>query len=393
MDSGGLYVGAGQVVGVALQGAMYRYVHLVRRRRAVVLRRHGEADSVAALVKAVGTRVPMALCVDHERCVHRVVTDGTTAEERIAKAFPGAATGSMCASLRTQSGMTGCSMMRRDEATALLHDFVAAGARVVDLRIGPWDLLALAPLLAATDEGTAPSGTRILARNGALVLERTAADPAATMFLGGDPLPAVRALAFATAWGHLVPEAARTVIHEDLVLEARSHERARLWYERTLVAGLVLILGLVAAEALLAHQVDRSRAQRDDHSKAMEELRSAVEAARQERTADDALAVAMGLSGGARLSTRAATIAASTPAHIRLDRVQVDPLLEQLEEHRPVAVGTGMVRIQGRCADAALLHAWMDSLRMLPSVAAVRLVGYRPAADDGGPVFDLELSP
>ncbi|HMQ77080.1 MAG TPA: hypothetical protein PKE21_13605 [Flavobacteriales bacterium] len=397
MDKGGPYVGAGHVLGVSVQtgtgGPVHRWVHLVRGRRAVHLRGHGEAANAQELIRQVGTRIPMALCIDHERCVHRVVPAEGSAEDQVRRAFAGANVAEVCVSLRVLEGSTGCSMMRRAEAVAIVKALADAGTRVVDLRIGPWDLLSLKALLPEGSGPGASADTWVGLRDGALVLERNAVGPDRSLDLGGDRLPAAHALAFASAWCWLFPGPGRTMMHEDLLAGARSEERARLWYERALLAGLAMILVLVAFEAGLAHRVDREKAVEDGAVQRLADLRAAVEDARAELAAGQALAEAMGAHEAGRLAARAAAIAQLTPPSIRLDRLAVDPVRGAPVQKEPLEVERGVVRIHGRCADAALLNSWMDSLRSRPHAGTVRLLGYRPATDDGGPEFELEIGP
>ena len=95
MDKGGLYIGAGHVVGVAAQAnearaMVYTYAYLQRKGEQMLLRGTGEASSIEALLKAIGTRVPIALCLDTPRCVHRVLHSTGTPEVLVAQAFPNA---------------------------------------------------------------------------------------------------------------------------------------------------------------------------------------------------------------------------------------------------------------------------------------------------------------
>ena len=395
MDKGGPYVGAGHVLGVSVQtgtgGPVHRWVHLVRGRRAVHLRGHGEAENASELIRQVGTRVPLALCVDHERCIHRVVPDEGSAEEQVGRAFAGANVSEACVSLRAKEGSTGCSMMRRGEAGAIIKSLGRCGGRGGGLRRGPWDLLALEALLPKGTDAVTASGTWVGLRDGRLALERSPSGPATSIDLEGERLPATHALAFVTAWCWLLPGPGRTMLHEDLLTGARAQERARLWYERMLLAGLGVILFLVAFEAGLAHRVDREKAVEDGAVRRLADLEVAVEQARAELVAGQALASAMGLEGGGRLAARAAAIAAHTPLPIRLDRLVVDPMRSAPEDREPLVVERGVVRIHGRCDDAALLNSWMDSLRTRPGTGTVRLLGYRPTADGGGPEFELEI--
>ncbi|MBL8001152.1 MAG: hypothetical protein JNL05_04240 [Flavobacteriales bacterium] len=396
MDQGGLYVGAGQVVGVAIgplqEDRPYTWVHLRRGRKAMHLIAHGTAATAEELLKTTGTRVPMALCIDHERCVHRAVAAEGPLHDLLPLAFPNAPVDDLCVSVRAHSGASGCSMMRRAQALELLAPFESAGARVVDLTIGPWDLLGLAPLLGSADDALTLHRSRFVRAEGSLRLERVDADGAAMIQLGPDRLPAAQALAFATAWAWAVPTEARASTHADLVLGARSQEKARLRYERLLVGALLLFVILFGGEWALQRTVAAERARTDGNVQDRVALLKAVEQERQLLQERQALAQALGVDSLRRLAVQAAAIAATVPAGIRLDRLALDPLQAPLQEREPVRIARGVALVRGTCARTELLNAWMDSLRTVRGVRGVRLLGYRLAADGGDPVFDLEIT-
>ena len=399
MDKGGLYIGAGHVVGVAAQaneaGAMvYTYAYLQRKGEQMLLRGTGEASSIEALLKAIGTRVPIALCLDTPRCVHRVLHSTGTPEDLVAQAFPNAPLTDLRVGQWRMGQGTGLSMVRASEVRQVLEELVGQGARAVSLHIGPWALLGVLPLLGDLPLERTFGQHRFRFEEGSLAdLERSTGVQQPELHIGEDRIPGAHALAFATAWSHLVPSADEIVTTDALVTDGQRQEKARRGYEGWMLGALAIMLLLLTGEQLLSrslsdrrHLLEGSGADRAALARQVEEEKALLA----ERTA---LAQSLGLNAARRSAVLAAELASTVPDGIRLERLAVDPLSGTLKEREPAVFEHDAVLLRGTCSTTAALNTWMDTLRRHAPGRTVRLLGYSTDAQHPEPVFEISLEP
>jgi Tfp pilus assembly protein PilN len=399
MDKGGLYIGAGHVVGVAVQATaagavVYTYAYLQRKGEQILLRGTGEAGSIEALLKDIGTRVPIALCLDTPRCVHRVLHSTGAPEDLVAQAFPNAPLTDLRVGQWRMGQGTGLSMVRASEVQQVLEELVGKGARAVSLHIGPWPLLGMLPLLGDLPAERTFGQHRFLFEEGALTaVERTTEPGPSELHIGEDRVPGAHALAFATAWAHLVPSADQHVTSDELVADGQRQEKARRWYEGWMLVALATLLILLTGEQLLSHSLNDRRHLLEGSGADRAALARQIaeeQAVLAERTA---LAQRLGLDTARRSAVFAAELAATVPEGIRLERLAVDPLSGTLKEREPAAFEHGKVLLRGTCSTTAVLNTWMDTLRRHAPGRTVRLLGYSTDVQHPEPVFEISLEP
>lgn len=399
MDKGGLYIGAGHVIGVAAQAAadgsmMYTYAYLQRKGEQMLLRGTGEASSIEALLKAIGTRVPIALCIDTPRCVHRVLQSTGTPEDLVAQAFPNAPLTDLRVGQWRMGQGTALSMVRASEVKQVLEELLGMGARAVSLHIGPWALLGVLPLLGDLPTERNFGQHRFRFEEGSLAaLERSTEAELPELRIGEDRIPGAHALAFATAWDHLVPSADQHITTDELVTDGQRQEKARRWYEGWMLGSLAILLLLITGEQLLSrslsdrgHLLEGSGADRAALARQVEEAKALL----MERTA---LAQSLGLNAARRAAALAAELASTVPEGIRLERLAVDPLSGTLKEREPAVFVHDEVLLRGTCSTTAVLNTWMDTLRQHAPGRKVRLLGYSTDAQHPEPVFEISLEP
>lgn len=397
MEKGGLIVGKGHVLGVAVhtvdaERIQLSYVYLQRKRDGVHVRAQGIAGSPQELAAAVGPRVPVALALDTDRCVHRVLERSGTPEELLRQAFPNAPLDELVTSLWTTGSSTGASMARRSAALDVIERLRNAGFRVVRSSVGPWGLLHLRALL---DEHQAEwrLGGYAFTMDGDAVRRIVREDQALRpLDLDGERVEAEHALAFAAAWEHLSPAAERLDAPMDELRQDQQQERARQRYEAGIVAVLLALVVVVGGERIIAAHLQHVQASLQvsvsAHTKDMEDVAALRQRVAELERLDGPLA-----DGKERLSLQAARIAASVPTGIRLERLMERPLRTPLKEKLPMEVAAGIVDVHGACADAHVLDGWMTALKQLPGITSVKLLAYAVDAEDGRPRFQLELGP
>lgn len=360
MEAGGLYIGTDQVIGVVHRGeglALW-YAHLRRKGDKVDQLAFGEAADVPALVKAVGTRVPWVVVFDGLNVVHRVVHAAGSAQDALAAAFPNAPMDQLLVSGHTSGEHHGFSMIRADRSTPVRSAMQAVGARVVDLFVGPWNLLELAPLVDATSFHQGIGGHCFILADQALVEHHRTEIPPGLRRIGDVEIAEEATLAWAAAWAYLVPSVHRVAPLGDPCAADRVQERARVRYERVLLGTAACILLLLAVDIGLRWSTDATGAAqataRDQHTAALAEV-----AALQEQVAERASLLAqLGAAQQGALAERMALLLADVPLGIRLDRVQVEPLVTPLREREPMELHAGRTLLEGTCGDAGLLNTW-----------------------------------
>lgn len=399
MERGGIIVGQGEVIGVAVhavtaEALVLAHVHLHRRKDGVHVRAQGEATDLAGLAATYGTRIPVALTMDTDRCVHRVLQRTGEPDELLRQAFPNAALDELSTSVWKAGPATGLSMARRSAVTEVVARFHALGFRVVRVSIGPWALLGLRALLGEEAEAWSSGGHSFTFDDGLLTAHaatRTTEGP--TIQLDADRIEDRHALAFAGAWAHLVPTAERQDTPLPEVVAAQREERARYRYERGLLVAAVLFVLVIGGERAVAYQLARSRSTLKSSATTQARDREALEALRANVQAMEGIGEELGLGRSDGLALQAARVAATVPSGIRLDRLVEHPLRGPLKEREPLATERGIVRVSGTCRDAGALDAWMSVLKGTAGLSTVKLLGYSIDPETSTPRFELELAP
>lgn len=399
MERGGIIVGQGEAIGVAVhavtaEAIALTHVHLHRRKDGVHLRAQGEASDIAGLASTYGTRIPVALTMDTDRCVHRVLHRTGEPDDLLRQAFPNAALDELCTSVWKAGPTTGLSMARRSAVTEVVARFHALGFRVVRVSIGPWALLGLHALLGEEAGAWSASGHTFTFADGLLTAHATTrVTEGRSIQLDADRIEDRHALAFADAWAHLVPTAERQDTPLPEVIAAQREERARYRYERGLLIAAVLFVLVIGGERAVAYQLARSRSTLKSSATTQARDRETLEALRANVQAMEGIGEELGLGRSDGLALQAAQVAATVPTGIRLDRLVEHPLRGPLKEREPLTTERGVVRVSGTCRDAGVLDAWMSVLKGTAGLSTVKLLGYSIDPETATPRFELELAP
>jgi hypothetical protein len=395
MEAGGLYIGSGHVIGVVQrsEGEPYWYVHLRRRGDRVEQLAQGEAADVAALVKAVGTRVPWVVVFDGPRVIHRLVQVKATAEEALAAAFPNAPLDQLLVSGHSTGTHHAFSMVRAEEVAPIRSAMQAAGARLVDLSVGPWCLLELHPLVDPEAYGDGIGGHCFTLEDRSLVAHHRVELPPGVRQIGDTEVAEEAVLAWAAAWAYLVPSAQRVQPLGTPCAADRAQERARVWYERVLLGAAALIMLLLGLDIGLRQATQATGAAqaavRTAHAAAMKE----VGALEQQVAEREALLAQLGNARQGALAARMALVLADVPRGIRLDRVQVEPLVAPLRDREPMDIHQGRTVLEGTCGDPALLSQWVNALQHTQQAGTVRMTGYGVETGGTHPRFQITVEP
>lgn len=393
MERGGILVGTGQVVGLSIHGdgQPLHYVHLQSARGSVRLLGHGTVSTFEELARAIGTRVPLSVVWDGPRCVHRVIARTGNAGDMLASAFPNAPMGELHFSGWTFGSTMGLSMMRREHAAPSLNTLRGRGFRAVDAWVGPWGLLALRELRQDNSTTWGCNGHLFSFTETGLTDLKPRTHEGVSIDLGGEELPESHALAWSAAWEHLVPSASRLPWDEGWLLADRLEERARVRYERGLIALAAILILLFGVERILHAQVESRGNMNGGSSEERAALRHELEEVRRTITAREQLVAELGLEATRSLADRAAALLSEVPIGILLDRLEVDPLSIPLRERERMSTLRGVVRISGSCANELVLNQWMVRLRSTKGVRDVRLTAYVTDPNEEHPSFELEL--
>ncbi len=392
MERGGLIVGTDQVLGVVVDGSgPLHFVLLRRTARQVELLAQGTADDAGALAARCGTRVPVALALAGPRCIHRVTNATGDPVQRIGAAFPHAPLDQLFLDGRTEGAGTGVSMVRRDQVAAATEELRTHGFRIVHRTVGPWPLLGLRTLLAPDSSEWQCGEHRFRFQGADLVAHDRDVDHYATdnVEIGSDLIPRTHALAWAAAWDHLVPGPQRLPEQDNDLAHDRRQEKARIWYERTLVAAVLLLLVLLGADQTFRHLAGPQATAGQQHRAAW----LAVDSLRQLVADRRALVAGLADPSDGGLALRAARLVAEVPAGIELDRLWADPLQAPLREREEPQVRKGTTLVEGTCTDAVVLNTWVRSLHQRPGISGVRLVSLTPGERDARPRFTLQMDP
>ena len=393
MEAGGLYIGSGHVIGVVLrgEGEPLWYAHLRRRGDKVEQLAQGEAADVSALVKAVGTRVPWALVFDGPRVIHRVVQVSAQAEDALATAFPNAPLDQLLVSGHSSGEHHGFSMIRVEEMNPVRSTMQAAGARVVDLSVGPWSLLELLSVVDAEAFRLGICGHCFTVEGNALVEHHRVELPPGLRQIGDAEVAEEAVLAWAAAWAYLVPSEQRVKPLGDPCAADRIQERARVWYERVLLgaaACILLLLGLDIGLRQATHATGAAQAgARAAHASALVE----VGALQQQLAEREALLAQLGSAQQGALAERMALLLADVPRGIRLDRLHVEPLTAPLRDREPLELLVGRTLLEGTCGDPGLLNRWVDDLQRAQPSGTVRMTAYGVAPGETQPRFQITV--
>jgi hypothetical protein len=208
--------------------------------------------------------------------------------------------------------------------------------------------------------------------------------------IGDDTLPGTHALAFATAWEHLVPAPQRLATCTATTAMDRREEQARVRYETGLAVLVVLLLGMLGTDMLVRARLDRTAA-RSTYSanERITELGS-VERLRAHVGNLELLSAQLGIDQGERFASRTKRVLEHVPNDIRLDRITLDPLATLREKEVPLAT-EGLLRISGSCTNGESLHQWMIHLSGLVGVSEVHLEQYGFEERSGRSIFLIEL--
>lgn len=392
MERGGLLVGPGNVVGIALTtgDAPMTWVHLRRHGDHVSVKGHGTASDAHDLKKQVGTRMPLAVALDGSGCVNRVMPHHANASDVLQAAFPGAQAEHLLFSAWAAEGAVGASMMRRQQCALLLDPLRQSGFRIVHRSLGPWGLLALRETN-GSPESTWTVGEHEFRFNekGDLETYERRASARDDLSLGDERIPATHALACSAAWEHLVPHAARVVTDSSDLDADRMEERARVRYERLMLALCAWLVLLLAGDALLRSQAPMALDHGTGASAAP--VKAELLAVREAIAAREAIATELGLARPRRTATHLQSLLNEVPTGILLDRLQWEPLEAPLRAEDAARFRHGAAHVTGTCSDAAVLQHWMTALRAAAGVRDVRLQGYAQNPGLVRPVFQLEL--
>ena len=397
MEGGGLLVGAGTVNGVAVMGTPdapeLPYVRLQRQGREVRILEHGIADSLDALHKALGTRVPLAVVLHTPRAVHRVMqVTGEDMEMALRRTFPNAPLEQLHVSAWREGKGAGASIMRREHAAPFLDGLRQRGFRCVQFDVGPWGLLNVRRM-AAEDGGTWKCQGQTFTFEGPDLLSHALeAGPGSDITLGAEIIPATHALAFAAAWESLLPSLSRYGALDLAVVTDRSEEKARIWYERLLLGSLFVLLALLGSERLLHEKVSREQATLQVNAAEQAKVRNDLSNLRSEVEAREGLVQQLGLGKERRIADRTGRILRTVPKEVLLDRLSIDPLTGPLRERDRVNTTLGLVRLEGTCTDAVVLNDWMEQLRLTAAIQQVRLVSFATEATGQRPTFIIEIT-
>ncbi|MBL7955932.1 MAG: hypothetical protein JNJ91_12905 [Flavobacteriales bacterium] len=395
MEGGTTLILHGEVVGLSIttdgERPVLHYVRLKRTRREVRIVAMGEAEDVAALKKACGTRAPVALVVHTARALHRVVPAQGDLVTLLAQGFPGAPLEQLLASGWRHGNAAGLSMMRRSAMAVMNDELRAAGYRIVARSIGPWGLLHLAPLLGKNGEEVSIGRHRFQLEAGSLTGYLEEDTTALAVEIGDDRIPDTHLLAYAAAWEQLVPTAQRLQLADDGIRQDQREERMRLWYERGLVAVAVVLLLMLGTHVLVEADLRTANAASGASQGERQAISERIEGLRAEVSTRTELATQLGLGRKELLAARAMRILGDVPSGILLDRVSIDPLRAGLRERERPAVDVQRIRVIGTCTDGQVLNAWMHEIRQLPGVRNVQLSGYVTDARTPRPTFTLDL--
>ncbi|MBL7982297.1 MAG: hypothetical protein JNL52_10875 [Flavobacteriales bacterium] len=391
MEKGGLLVGNDQVLGVAFSSSgSFQFVHLHRTRREVRLLRMGNAADANDLARQCGTRVPVALALDGPRTVHRVVPTAGSVQSMLTSAFPHAPLDQLLVDGRTFGSGTGLSMLRAADAHGTLAELRGGGFRIVHLSIGPWHLLPLRELLSDPADPWPCAGHRFQLSGPDLLTHARDTDSSASVVLGGDTLPSDTVPAYAVAWDHLVPGTHRSLFPEQGLSADRQQERARIWYERGLMAVVAVLLFLLGTD-----QVLRSMAgpQPFTDARALQLAEHAVDSLQDQLTEQRQLLAGTMLAEDRSPVRQLAALVTHVPASIELDRAWASPLLAPLREREEPRLDHGRIRVEGRCDDPKVLNGWMQHLRGRYPGRDVQLVALVPGERGSRPQFTLVIAP
>lgn len=395
MEGGTTLIMSAEVVGVSVQEdaehPAYHYVRLRRMRGEIRTLATGTAKDAVELKRCCGTRAPLALNIDTPRCLHRVAPGHGELATTLAQAFPGVHLEQLTASGWQQGRSQGVSMMRRAATDVIGNALRGQGFRIVNLSIGPWGVLQLRSLLGDRHSDGNIANHRFQMEEEHLVAYASSATSEGVITLGEDELPQSHLAAFAAAWEHLVPPTARLALADPLVQRDQREERARLWYERGLLALVLVLLGMIGADAALGEHVRRTTGGTEHASYERGQLNATIEHLRRTLTEQEALVDQLGMGKERQFAIRAMRVLHDVPPGILLDRVNLDPLTAVLREREHATVIHDRIRMTGTCSDGQVLNGWMETLRGTAGVRSVTLAAYTIDVRTQRPTFTLLL--
>jgi|GEM_PF-6403630 len=388
------------------------FCRLERRGDTVRVSQQGRGlGALPALLSALGPEpLPVALVLSGRGVLLRTLPgqdpdQAQPARDVLANVLPGVNLADFYLHYEPGPEVTHAALVRKAVVDALVTDFLAAGLWVVALQFGPYGLETLLPYLSESAKHTPQlvAGEFVVHLNAAreriaaVDHQPGAADTAPPFVLGDETVPAALGLPYAAALVALTRSAVDLSPHLPIpaVAALRAEWDQRRWFMglRLAVPLVILVLLLVnflASQHLLAEQ-DRLSVRAGSNQQVLAQLQALQRADRLRHS----FLTSTGWGQPSWNSLCADRLAASMPAGLNLQLLEVSPRASTAGGTRPVLFENGRVLVRGQCRDAQRLNQWLQQITRLPWVEAVREqnFAYDYAGGEGTFTFTLVIRP
>ncbi len=386
-------IGTNELVGVQAEAAAdgsvrFGWVHVRKDRKGVHIVRQGVAESAKALAKEVGARYPLALVHLSDRLLVRSSAEPFQAERDLQKWLPNARAEDLLVDSFTAESVPLVCVARSEPVSELLRAITEAGLRPISLRIGPWVAFVMREHWTTTGAygpwrfDRAPDGSWTVLHN---------PDADEPLNFGGQHVGSTSVLALAACWQHWFDPLESSAPEPPLVVQARSEERYRLFYERASLGLVVILLLLVGSNLWLrtrlagaGAEVHAAVALQARQQAELDSLRSSLLDCRQ-------LLNSSGFANAGRDMRIIDQVARSTPDAVRLTELWMSPATHALRADEDLQRRDGILSIAGSTTAPAALPEWVGALNLMESVRSARLISMGSSPEQQGLIFRIEL--
>lgn len=329
-------------------------------------------------VSAFQSRNPIALVLDGRGILHRHISHQDSVKKpddlHISSILPTINPNDFYIQTYVSRAIASFSVVRKDTIDQLLEYLKGSGAEVIDVTLGPFVFANLLPFIDQAETGGVQGidlGSYLLDVEAKRIVAVTSnqADPvpstdSRSIRIGGEELETEFALPYAVALTNLVNAKEGPVIYiENIQGNVEEFKQKRVFYTAT-TAALGFFFTLLMLNFIVYSQLsDKRTALQLQVNTDKSSLKEAEQLQTKVKEKREFLQAAGWLENG-KTSFLADRLAATVPAGIRLQNLNVYPLDEKLSKEKQKALFEHrFILVEGLCTNPVELNSWIEDLQ------------------------------
>jgi len=282
-------------------------------------------------------------------------------------------------------------LMRKDLLTSILKQFSEHKFWVVDLWLGPVCFHSLSSLFEKGNQDILLPGLQVQMQNGKLHrYQKSEVKPENYYYLGGEDLWGNQLLPFASALSSMAVSNHNEI--PDEIEELAGEYFARKFLMKAGVAALVLVFMAVLINFFAFDSLRQEQSQLSAQVETGCNLLTKLDALKSDLQQKDDFLLKSGLNTESKLSFYADRIAVDLPEGVRLNSMELNPILKKVKKDKEIIYRTDYINVQGETNYPLELNLWIQNLKKEEWVDKVTKQEYLLKQKGAPAIFVMEIS-